>query len=394
MEKQNDREELWQQDTMEGKLAVIHRMLGLEMVLLDFYGEVLAKTLGFPAEKLSLLRNRRQALLQKDDAPFQDMFLCRIMKNSQLLGWLTVAVKPQSVPEVDWQLLKELCHHIGFLLWHEKALRQEQCRHREQFLYDLLYHNFAASEEMIRLGKLWNMHLDRPHHVVVMEFDQMLPGGRSDQVLEELDQAWARFLSARFAQPIRMIMREQLIILLEDTVSPPRSQSEIVAVMKAAMDTIHQDTPRLPAFSIGIGRLRYKVSEICRSFQEARQALGLGRFRHPGNGITCYEDLGVLKLLSHVRSEELDDFSQETLGGLMDYDAQNGTDFLQTLEVYFQENESLPQAAERLFIHVNTLRNRLKKIQSILGVELSQAENRVRFYVACQALRIIRYTKY
>jgi DNA-binding PucR family transcriptional regulator len=32
----------------------------------------------------------------------------------------------------------------------------------------------------------------------------------------------------------------------------------------------------------------------------------------------------------------------------------------------------------------------LKKIESILGVELNQADVRVRFYVACQALRITR----
>jgi DNA-binding PucR family transcriptional regulator len=54
----------------------------------------------------------------------------------------------------------------------------------------------------------------------------------------------------------------------------------------------------------------------------------------------------------------------------------------------------LPQASERLFIHVNTLRNRLKKIQEILGVELGRAGDRVRFYVACQAIRIIKRTKY
>jgi DNA-binding PucR family transcriptional regulator len=63
---------------------------------------------------------------------------------------------------------------------------------------------------------------------------------------------------------------------------------------------------------------------------------------------------------------------------------------LRTLEIYFQENESLTLAAEKLFIHANTLRNRLKKIESILGVELNQADVRVRFYVACQALRITR----
>ena len=99
-----------------------------------------------------------------------------------------------------------------------------------------------------------------------------------------------------------------------------------------------------------------------------------------------------MKLLAHIREEELDDYAQEMLGSLMAYDSQNGTELLRTLEIYFQENESLNHAAEKLFIHANTLRNRLKKIESLLGVGLNQADVRVRFYVACQALRIIRHS--
>ena len=187
-----------------------------------------------------------------------------------------------------------------------------------------------------------------------------------------------------------MLLNMQLIILFEDDRQPARSQSELAAIMTEAMARVKEDFPAILPFSVGIGRLHYSVAEICRSFQEARQALSLGRFRQPENGITCYEDLGVLKLLSHIRTEELDDFAQETLEALIDYDSHNDTDLLRTLEIYFQENESLPLAAEKLFIHANTLRNRLKKIESILGVELNQADVRVRFYVACQALRITR----
>ncbi|MBQ2086739.1 MAG: helix-turn-helix domain-containing protein, partial [Selenomonas sp.] len=148
----------------------------------------------------------------------------------------------------------------------------------------------------------------------------------------------------------------------------------------------------IPPFSVGIGRLHYSVTEICRSFQEARQALSLGRFRQPENGITCYENLGVLKLLSHIRIEELDDYVQETLGTLIKYDGDNHTDYMHTLEIYFQENESLPQAAERLFIHANTLRNRLRKIETVMGVNLAHSEVRGRYYVACLALRIVRHS--
>jgi len=314
------------------------------------------------------------------------------VQNRQSWGWLAAECTQTCMGKDKWLLFWELGQQLAFLLWHEQELQAMIRQHREQFLYDILYHNFSSSEEAVQLGKNWNMRLDKPHHVVVVEFDHPLQGDRREHLLAELDKEWMRVLSAQFVQPVLMLLRMQLVILFADDYTPPRSQGDVARIMTEAMAKIKEAFPEIPPFSVGIGRLHYTVAEICRSFQEARQALSLGRFRQPENGITCYEDLGVLKLLSHIRSEELDDFAQETLGVLMDYDNVNGTELLRTLEIYFQENEALPQAAERLFIHANTLRNRLKKIENVLGVRLNQADVRVRFYVACQALRVVRHT--
>lgn len=387
---EKDKEELWQEEDIAGKISVVYRYTGLEMVLLDNLGDVRGITPAFREESLSLLRRKRRSLQQNDLEPFAGLTVLPLIQNRNSWGWLVADCSQDSMEESAYCLWLELGLQLTFLLWHEGEMKAVEKRHREQFLYDILYKNFASSEEVISLGKIWNMRLERPHHVVVVEFDQPLLGERQEQLLEELDREWTKVLSSRFVQPVLMPLRMQLVILFEDDSTPARNQREIAKIMADAVARVKADYPQLPPFSVGIGRLRYSVAELCRSFQEARQALSLGRFRQPENGITCYEDLGVLKLLSHIRSEELDDFAQETLGVLMEYDTQNATELLKTLEIYFQENESLPQAAERLFIHANTLRNRLKKIEGILGMELNQADVKVRFYVACQALRIVR----
>ncbi|BAL82061.1 putative CdaR family transcriptional regulator [Selenomonas ruminantium subsp. lactilytica TAM6421] len=389
---EKDKEELWQAEDIAGKLRVVHGYTGMEMVLLDRRGDLRGGTARFREESLSLLRRKQQALQQKDFAPFAGLTVVPLVQNKYLWGWLAADCPRESMAESAYCLFLELSLQLTFLLWHEGEMNAMVRRHREQFLYDILYHNFASSDEVIEMGKNWNMRLEKPHHVVVVEFDRPLQGERREQLLEDLDKEWMRVLSARFVQPILMLLRMQLVILFEDDHTPPRSQSEVAKIMADAMAEVKKDFPTILPFSVGIGRLHYSVAEICRSFQEARQALSLGRFRQPENGITCYEDLGVLKLLSHIRTEELDDFVQETFGTLMAYDSQNGTELLHTLEIYFQENESMSLAAERLFIHANTLRNRLKKIENILGVNLSQADVLCRFCVACQALRIIRQT--
>lgn len=387
---EKERVELWQAEDIAGKLAVVHTYTGMELVVLDNLGELRGKTVGFREGSYSLLRRNLQALQKNELGMFEQLTIIPLKQERQLRGWLVADMSADNMTEEADCLFRELSMQLTFLLWHEEEIRSIERKHREQFLYDILYHNFSSSEEVIRMGRFWNMRLEKPHHVVVVEFDQHIDVDKHAQLLAELDREWMRVLSARFVQPILMLLNMQLVILFEDNREPARSQGELAAIMADAMAKVKADFPTILPFSIGIGRLHYSVSEICRSFQEARQALSLGRFRQPENGITCYEDLGVLKLLSHIRTEELDDFAQETLEALIAYDSHNDTDLLRTLEIYFQENESLPSAAEKLFIHANTLRNRLKKIESILGVELNQADVRVRFYVACQALRITR----
>ena len=394
MAREYDVEQLWRHNTIEEKMNIASQQLDVELAVIEPMGDVRYKTDGLSEAVLSLLRNRRQALLQKREKSFPGITLRNLYIKSQSLGWLVVEVDSADLTPAEKDFLDQLVHHLNFLLWHEQEIRREQRSHREQFLYDLLYHNFETSDEMIKLGKLWNMNLERPHHVLVIDFDNPLPAGQEKCILDELEHEWGRFLASRFAQPVTMQLRDQLVVLLADSGQKLRCQGALAKTIRLMMSQVRERSPHLPAFSVGIGRLYSLASDFCRSLQEARQAVSLGRFRQPENGLTCYEELGVLKLLSHIRTEELDDFVQETLGPLMEYDEENNTGYLDTLEAYFQENESLPQASERLFIHVNTLRNRLKKIQEILGVELGRASDRVRFYVACQAIRIIKRTKY
>ena len=63
---EKDKEELWQAEDIAGKLMVVQRYTGLEMVLLDNFGELRGTTPKFRAENLSLLRRKRQAL-QKNE---------------------------------------------------------------------------------------------------------------------------------------------------------------------------------------------------------------------------------------------------------------------------------------------------------------------------------------
>jgi purine catabolism regulator len=55
---------------------------------------------------------------------------------------------------------------------------------------------------------------------------------------------------------------------------------------------------------------------------------------------------------------------------LADYDAERGTQLLRTLDVLLAHRGSITATAEALFVHQNTLRQRLRRMADITGLDL------------------------
>lgn len=138
---------------------------------------------------------------------------------------------------------------------------------------------------------------------------------------------------------------------------------------RSAGATLQVETARrLPGvvIAVGIGRSSPDPLELHGSFVEARRALGIGRWGHGSGRLTLFEDLGVDRMLVNVPTAEVHDYRAATLGPLEAYDAAHGTDLVDTLET-FLASRNAARAARELFVHYNTLKNRLERIEEVLG---------------------------
>lgn len=118
--------------------------------------------------------------------------------------------------------------------------------------------------------------------------------------------------------------------------------------------------------SVGVGRPVDDAVRLADSYTEARRALSIGRWARGAGHVSLFADLGVDRLLVGVPEAELAGFATQLLGPLLEHDARHRTDLTRTLEVYLEaRNGAL--AARRLFVHYNTLKNRLRLIEEILG---------------------------
>jgi DNA-binding PucR family transcriptional regulator len=63
---------------------------------------------------------------------------------------------------------------------------------------------------------------------------------------------------------------------------------------------------------------------------------------------------------------------------------------METLETFYNNNSDISQTAEQLFIHPNTLRKRLKKIESILNIDLNQIDDLLNIFVDLKVMKMLK----
>jgi len=80
------------------------------------------------------------------------------------------------------------------------------------------------------------------------------------------------------------------------------------------------------------------------------------------------DELGVYGLvLSQAGRTELDRFVRRTVGPLLDHDAARGSELARTVLTYFGCDGSLARTATALYVHVNTVYQRIDRVTALLG---------------------------
>lgn len=165
-----------------------------------------------------------------------------------------------------------------------------------------------------------------------------------------------------------------------------------LALVDANSPTPTRDTAARLHDHIGSGRVLIGISAptgilgLLGAAQEARQAVALGELRTGPiqlvNGVEIPpHQLALAGLPSELRAG----LRRRVLGPVLDYDAANNTDLVGTLREFLDCSGSWTVAAERLHVHVNTLRYRIGRIAQLTGADLDSFATRVDLFLALAA---------
>lgn len=150
----------------------------------------------------------------------------------------------------------------------------------------------------------------------------------------------------------------------------PDCKEEDVRKIISTFDTIFNSGGEGATLTCGISPSKQGYAAVSDGYRKAVMALKVATLH--GESCVGYSDMGIYKLLVHIKDTSvLHEIYDETLGTLEEFDSANGTDYMETLKRYLENDSSVQEVARITFVHRNTVNYKLRRIKEILGCELN-----------------------
>jgi len=161
------------------------------------------------------------------------------------------------------------------------------------------------------------------------------------------------------------------------------------------MNELYEEISKnIPYAEIVMGISRPAVfSDVPKSYEEATAAIRIGSCLNLNPKIYSFSDLGFYRLLKLPEvSEEMIKYYEDYLRPLKEQN--NSKDLITTLSSFIDCNYNYRKAAQKLYVHPNTVRYRIALIEKICRVNLGYAYDRLNMEVALKILPLINANKY
>jgi DNA-binding PucR family transcriptional regulator len=291
-----------------------------------------------------------------------------ISAGPESLGALVVA---EAVPLDDAAVrtLERAALVTALVLLNQRQLAEAEQRVRGELLGDLLTGQQRDAESLQARASLLGVDLTEEHAVVVA-------------IVPERLRRRAGSVAAAFATAHNGLGGEldgQLVLVL------PKLAAAEAARLAAQRLTLALDVRVTAGAQSPVRIPEGLISAHADAARCARLLVALGR---EGEG-AAVEELGVFSLLlGQADPQDLDRFISRTIGPVLAYDEQRGSQLLETLDAYFGHGRNVTRTAEALHVHVNTLYQRLERVTQLLGHDWQSSDEALQVHLAVRLRRL------
>ena len=316
-------------------------------------------------------RSRQLARRIWRDDPDGTPLVVPLLVGDERLGIFAVLVR-QTSDDVE-TILRAVASHAAVALKQHQVIEWLREKNLLKDFFQSLARPDASADGLLDIAGRLGCVLDASHVVLhIVPWSQSAPARRSRTGRTRHAGSWADVagqvearLTARFTGLLADRLERSIRALVP--LGPQAGEDVIASLREMEWGATNADL----ALSVGVSDPCTGVSTYPRAFEEAASAAEVGGLIRGTPGVTTYEELGPYKYV--LNSEEgVRDRYRERLGALVDYDRRRGSRLLDTLEGYLDLRGNVVATSRALFIHPNTLRQRLGRIEQVSGIDLER----------------------
>ncbi|MEV4142823.1 GAF domain-containing protein [Amycolatopsis sp. NPDC049691] len=276
-----------------------------------------------------------------------------IQAGDSYLGAL--AWRREGVPDdTDLRTLERATHILGLLILKERAVAEAGERVSGELLTELMVGSPGISPAQRTRARARGIDADRLDLVVVADSPAVAPTDLARH-LHDIARDHAGLAGEHLGRATMLL--------------PGADEEETVA-------EVHSRLRRTLGGPVLVVAERAAGHDWSRAFSLAgRCGAVLRALGHTDTGATTRQYALYAMVFDAERAGELDRFLAGSLGALLAYDEQRGTELVETLAAYYDNRANVAATARALHVHVNTLLKRLDRAGSVLGFDWRQGND-------------------
>jgi len=306
-------------------------------------------------------------------------YYCFPMKTSNnIIGYIYIEKYNQRRGSLNTYFMAEILPY--FILCIINSCKNDLMSRKsvEEYLRYVLYGLYTDEDTLKAETAYYNLDYSMDRYVWILQI-QPLNGNKysfenniPDAVLAQAKQLTAQV----FYQNLFVPQKSQIISI---HIKSEKHNERVLDKFQVILHELEMQCPEY-SFHIGISRAYSDMYKLKYAYEDATFSLIMGKtlFSNSNKKVFCYDDLLIYHLLyQQISNPILERLYNNTIKKIKQYDQEKQDQLYETLKELIRLDFNLNQAHENLYIHRNTLYQRIKKVERIIGMSIKSLETKL-----------------
>lgn len=311
--------------------------------------------------------------------------LAPIFVKNEICGYIDVFKNCIDFDKLDLIAIEQATTVATIEIMKKQEIMQAEGKAKKEFFENLLLGNIIDSTEIKKMLRNYNINLRGDIAIIVinMSYENAI------KIEKEDFRSITNVLMSYFQQNNFVILRrsEDVILIVGLEEKNDKKDDKVYSLCKILLKNLGN----MNDITFGISDYHANITEISEGYKEAKRTLELMKvLKNKKEKIVFYKEIWIYDFLLNIDKEKLKKYCDKKLLRVLEYDATNkGEDLFHTLEVFLDCMGRHNLAAEKLFIHRNTLNYRLNKIREILDCDLNDPFIRMKIEIGLKIINLL-----